>query len=108
MALLSRSLVTGLVAIACSAALFAAGATSAAPQPPSPMSGHAQVIAQRVVALPAGAHHWSTGGGVLDPGTEVTPAARTGFVLATGGTLVAVDGSGAPTARLGIDRKSVV
>ena len=66
-------------------------ATAAVP-PPGPATGHASVIAQAVLELADGAHHWSIG---LTPVTTASPTPAPegiAFVLADEGTvLVATD-----------------
>ena len=75
----------------------------------SPASGNAHVIAQGVVALPTGDAVWRTvrtRAALEDASTfEVRPL---GFVLATGGPLLLVDGESGEQVRLGTGEATLV
>ena len=85
------------------AALLASGSiadAAAAPEPPSPATGHAQVIAQGVVGFDASAYRWKLGThSVPAEGSEFTAAGGT-FLAVTSGPAVAVHGAEGTWSRL--------
>ena len=87
------------------AALLASGsiadaASPAAPEPPSPASGHAQVIAQGVVGFDASAYRWKLGSQPVPvEGGEFTAAGGT-FLAVTSGPAVTVHGTEGTWSRL--------
>ncbi|MGH9137839.1 MAG: hypothetical protein ACRD0G_12440 [Acidimicrobiales bacterium] len=99
-----RPAVAAAVAAACFAGPLAAAGGALATASPAPTPHAAQVIASQIADLTAGSHHWSIGGGEIDPAEPAPPpppAAAT-FVVATGGTVVAADSAGSPVGQLGV------
>lgn len=74
------------------------GVSTGSADPPSPASGHAQVVAQGLVAFPGGEHHWAVASAtVTAAGSALAPTGPT-FVLADGPGGVLVGPSGEPPA----------
>lgn len=79
---------------------IAPGDARAATEPPSPATGHAQVVATGVVTFGAGPVHWEV---VPNPATtEPAPVATTGpmFIVSDGPAAVIVSDDDGPVARL--------
>jgi hypothetical protein len=92
--------VTSLVAALLASGSLADAAAPTAPEPPSPATGHAEVIAQGVVGFDASAYRWTLGShSVPAGGSEFTAAGGT-FLALTSGPPVAVHGSEGTWSRL--------
>ena len=68
--------------------LVAADAVTAAPPPPGPANGHASVIAQAVVEIGEGRHHWGVGLTAVPTASDVPAPAGIGFVVGAEGTVL--------------------
>jgi hypothetical protein len=90
---LRRLMMVGAVA---SAATTHGATTASAP----PASGHAEVIAQGVVAFGEGPWHWRLSNGSASPAGAAVDTAHPGFLLADGPGAVVVGSDSDPVARL--------
>src|SRR5688572_30597296 len=82
-------------AVASGAATYGAMAASA-----PPASGHAEVIAQGIVAFGDGPWHWQLSNESASPEESAVDTAHPGFLLADGPAAILVASEGAPVARL--------
>jgi hypothetical protein len=92
--------VTTLIAALLASGSIADAASPAAPEPPSPATGHSEVIAQGVVGFDAAAYRWSLGSHpVPAEGGDFTAAGGT-FLALTSGPAVTVHGAEGTWSRL--------
>ena len=93
-------IVSSLVAAVLASGSLADAAAPAAPEPPSPASGHAEVIAQGVVGFDGSAYRWKLGSHTV-AAEGSTFAATTGtFLAASSGAAVTVHGNEGTWSRL--------
>jgi hypothetical protein len=75
---------------------------------PSAAAGHSEVVAQRVVTLGGGAHHWLVTPIAVDAEQASVPTAHPSFLVALSGVVTLGDGAGSPQFELEAGEAAVV